>query len=54
MMIDQPVTFYPKLKDNKKEHTKAELDAVYDEWKKSHEGEETGRKVSLSELMSKK
>ena len=55
MVIDQPVTVYPKSKkDEKVRHTQEELDAVTAEWKKSHENDDLiGKKVSLNELFGK-
>lgn len=55
MVIDQPVTVYPKSKkDEKVKHTQKELDAVTAEWKKNHADDDlVGRKVSLNELFGK-
>ena len=56
MSIDQPITVYPKKKDdkNKAEHSLEELDAATAEWKKSHENDDLiGKKVSLNELFGK-
>ena len=55
MVIDQPVTVYPKSKkDEKVRHTQEELDAVTAEWKKNHADDDlVGRKVSLNELFGK-
>lgn len=54
MAIDQPITVYPKADGRKRERTKAEIDALCDEWEKEGHGTLTGRKVSLSELFGKK
>ncbi len=56
MSIDQPITVYPKKKDdkNKAVHSIEELDAVTAEWKKNHADDDlVGRKVSLNELFGK-
>lgn len=56
MSIDQPITVYPKKKDdkNKAVHSIEELDATTAEWKKNHENDGfIGKKVSLNELFGK-
>lgn len=54
MAIDQPITVYPHKKDNRK-HTEDEMNAIADEWHKSHSGDGLiGKKVSLNDLFGKK
>lgn len=55
MLIDQPITVYPKDKKDQKNggHTAAEMKKIADDWKKKY-GEPGRVKVKLSELLGEK
>lgn len=53
MMIDQPITVYPKDKKNDVNggHTRAEMQKIAEEWEKKHgKAGRLSKKVSLSDL----
>ena len=58
MVADQPLVVYPK--NNKevgpKNHTKKEMDDLYDRWmeKKKNEGSLIGKKISLADYLNNK
>ena len=58
MVADQPLVVYPKTKNEvgPKNHTKKEMDDLYDRWmeKKKNEGSLIGKKISLSDYLNNK
>lgn len=58
MVSDQPIVVYPKTKKDSgpKNHTKKEMDDLYDRWmeKKKNEGSLIGKKISLADYLNNK
>ena len=57
MMIDQPITVYPKNKKDSKNggHTAAEMKRIAEEWEKKHgRAGRVTEKIDLSEFVSGK
>lgn len=58
MVADQPIVVYPKTKNEggQKNHTKKEMDDLYDRWmeKKKNEGSLIGKKISLADYLNNK
>lgn len=58
MVADQPLVVYPKTKNEvgQKNHTKKEMDDLYDRWmeKKKKEGNIVGKKISLADYLNNK
>lgn len=58
MVADQPLVVYTKTKDEvgPKNHTKKEMDDLYDRWmeKKKNEGSLIGKKISLADYLNNK
>lgn len=58
MVADQPLVVYPKTKNevSPKNHTKKEMDDLYDRWmeKKKKEGNIVGKKISLADYLNNK
>ena len=58
MVADQPLVVYPKYKKEvgPKNHTKKEMDDLYDRWmeKKKNEGSLIGKKISLADYLNNK
>ena len=58
MVADQPLVVYPKIKNEggPKNHTKKEMDDLYDRWmeKKKNEGSLIGKKISLADYLNNK
>lgn len=58
MVADQPLVVYPKTKKDgcPKNHTKREMDDLYDRWmeKKKNEGSLIGKKISLADYLNNK
>lgn len=58
MVADQPLVVYPKNKKEggPKNHTKKEMDDLYDIWmeKKKNEGSLIGKKISLADYLNNK
>ena len=58
MVADQPLVVYPKTKNEVglKNHTKKEMDDLYDRWmeKKKNEGSLVGKKISLADYLNNK
>lgn len=58
MVADQPLVVYPKNKKEvgPKNHTKKEMDDLYDRWmeKKKNEGSLIGKKISLADYLNNK
>ena len=58
MVADQPLVVYPKTKKEggPKNHTKKEMDDLYDRWmeKKKNEGSLVGKKISLADYLNNK
>ena len=58
MVADQPLVVYPKTKNEvgQKNHTKKEMDDLYDMWmeKKKNEGSLIGKKISLADYLNNK
>lgn len=58
MVADQPLVVYPKTKKGSgpKNHTKKEMDDLYDRWmeKKKKEGSLIGKKISLADYLNNK
>ena len=58
MVADQPLVVYPKTKNEvgPKNHTKKEMDDLYDRWmeKKKKEGNVVGKKISLADYLNNK
>ena len=58
MVADQPLVVYPKTKNEvgTKNHTKKEMDDLYDRWmeKKKKEGNIVGKKISLADYLNNK
>ena len=58
MVADQPLVVYPKTKNEvgPKNHTKKEMDDLYDRWmeKKKKEGNIVGKKISLADYLNNK
>ena len=58
MVADQPLVVYPKTKNEvgTKNHTKKEMDDLYDRWmkKKKNEGSLIGKKISLADYLNNK
>lgn len=58
MVADQPLVVYPNTKNEvgPKNHTKKEMDDLYDRWmeKKKNEGSLIGKNISLSDYLNNK
>lgn len=58
MVADQPLVVYTKTKNEgvPKNHTKKEMDDLYDRWmeKKKNEGSLIGKKISLADYLNNK
>ena len=58
MVADQPLVVYPKTNNEvgPKNHTKKEMDDLYDRWieKKKKEGNIVGKKISLADYLNNK
>ena len=58
MVADQPLVVYPKTKNEggTKNHTKKEMDDLYDRWmeKKKNEVSLVGKKISLADYLNNK
>ena len=58
MVADQPLVVYPKneKEGGTKNHTKKEMDDLYDRWmeKKKNEGSLIGKKISLADYLNNK
>ena len=58
MVADQPLVVYPKAKKEggTKNHTKQEMDDLYDRWieKKKKEESLIGKKISLADYLNNK
>ena len=58
MVADQPLVVYSKNKKEggPKNHTKKEMDDLYDRWmeKKKNEGSLIGKKISLADYLNNK
>ena len=58
MVADQPLVVYTKAKKEggPKNHTKKEMDDLYDRWmeKKKNEGSLIGKKISLADYLNNK
>lgn len=58
MVADQPLVVYPKTKKEfgPNNHTKKEMDDLYDRWmeKKKNEGSLIGKKISLADYLNNK
>ena len=58
MVADQPIVVYSKTKNEcgPKNHTKKEMDDLYDRWmeKKKNEGSLIGKKISLADYLNNK
>ena len=53
MMIDQPITVYPRDKDKPRKHTREEIERIREAWEKKHgESGRMGEHVSLGEFLS--
>ena len=58
MVADQPLVVYPKTKNEvgQKNHTKKEMDDLYDRWMEKKKKEESliGKKISLADYLNNK
>ena len=58
MVADQPLVVYPKAKKEggPKNHTKKEMDDLYDRWMEKKKNEESlvGKKISLADYINNK